>query len=88
MGKRTQNYRATLGHKINHSFKVDELNCRFEAYHHARFGLIHAVRSGRLIKKNEELLSHYNLPYEQSPPWYQELWRKGMFRDFAFLLFC
>ena len=77
MGKSINKYRATFGHKINHSFKTDKINCRFEAFHHARFGLVHSVRSTKLVKKDEELLCHYNFQYEMSPPWYQELWRKG-----------
>ena len=75
MGKHLQRYRATLGHKINHSFFKS--NCRFEIFHHARFGLVHAVKSTESVKKDEEILCHYNWPYDSSSPWYQELWRKG-----------
>ena len=49
----------------------------FIPYHHARFGLINAIKSTRDIEKGEELLCHYNIPYDISPSWYQEKWRKG-----------
>ena len=75
IGRDLQKYRATLGHKINHSFL--EPNCIFIPYHHARFGLINAIKSTRDIEKGEELLCHYNIPYDISPSWYQEKWRKG-----------
>ena len=79
IGKHLHQYRATLGHKINHSFYGTN-NCRFEVFNHARFGLIHAVKSTWQIKKDEELLCPYNLPYDISAPWYQELWRQGLFQ--------
>ena len=77
MGKHLHQYRATLGHKINHNF-YGTINCRFEPFYHARFGLIHAVKSTRRIKKDEEILCPYNLPYDIGAPWYQELWRQGL----------
>ena len=49
----------------------------FIPYHHARFGQINAIKSTRDIEKGEELLCHYNIPYDISPSWYQEKWRKG-----------
>jgi len=76
MGESLQRYRATLGHKINHSFYGS--NCRFEIFYHARFGFVHAVKSTQPIKKDSEILCHYNLPYDGSPHWYQEMWRKGL----------
>jgi len=76
MGESLQRYRATLGHKINHSFYGS--NCRFEIFYHARFGFVHAVKSTQPIRKDSEILCHYNLPYDGSPHWYQEMWRKGL----------
>ncbi len=82
MGKDLNKYRATLAHKINHSFNH---NCRFEVVHHARFGLIPAVRTVQPVKKDDELLCHYNMPYDMSAPWYQELWRRGVIQKLFYI---
>ena len=75
MGRDLDKYRATLAHKINHSFLF--YNCIFENVDHPRFGLIPAARTITLVKKDEELLCHYQFPYDIASPWYQEMWRKG-----------
>ena len=66
-------YKATLAHKINLHFL--EYNCVFVASHHPRFGLIGAAKSVSEIKAGQEILGRYNLKFNESPPYYQEMWR-------------
>ena len=73
LGKDTGKYRATLGHKINHSFQKQ--NCKFHSLDHPRFGLIPAARSISTIPEGEEIFCSYELKYDEGDPWYQELWR-------------
>ncbi len=49
-------YRATLAHKINHSFFP---NARFADFAHPRFGRILCVKTTRRVRKGEELTCNY-----------------------------
>lgn len=72
LGDDLSSYKATLGHKINHSFLA---NCGFVATNHPRFGMIAAAKSFYEIKRGEEILCNYNLQFHEADPWYQEMWR-------------
>jgi histone-lysine N-methyltransferase SETD7 len=50
-------YRATLGHKVNHSFL--RANCAFNAIFHPRYGLVRGLEATKDIRKGEELLTDY-----------------------------
>ena len=70
-------YRATLGHKINHSFK--KTNCKLGHAIHPRFGPIRAFFATKDIKKGEELLWNYS--YSQNalvPMWYARAYENEM----------
>jgi hypothetical protein len=68
-GRDTGVYRATLGHKINHSF--ESWNCMFHVMDHPRFGTIPAARTTVRVDKDRELLCHYQWEYHEGGPWYQ-----------------
>ena len=51
------NYRATLAHKANHSFR--RFNSKFISVIHPRHGPIAAIQSLRRINKGEEILVNY-----------------------------
>lgn len=71
-------YRATLGHKLNHSFKP---NCEYGGILDSpRFGLVRAFYTNRDIKKDEELFIAYGYPVETGPLWYRELYNKSVAR--------
>ena len=64
-----ERYRATLGYKINHSFKKS--NTKFGHAIHPRFGPIIVVIATRNIKKGEELLVDYSYSVDgYIPSWY------------------
>ena len=66
-------YRATLGHKVNHS---NASNCEWDLMEHPRFGLIRAIISRGEIKKDEEILINYHMNLADSPEWYRKVWLK------------
>ncbi|XP_023324584.1 histone-lysine N-methyltransferase SETD7 [Eurytemora carolleeae] len=66
-----ENYSASLGHKVNHSFKP---NCRFSTIFHPRWGRIRAITSISPILKDEELFVNYGYDLNRSPLWFKELW--------------
>ena len=66
----TQNYRATLGHKINHNF---DYNCTEWFFQHPRHGLIPCITAVRDIEEGEELFLHYGYDPRNCPGWYQQL---------------
>ena len=70
------NYRATLGHKVNHSFRY--ANTAYKSAFHPRFGYIKSLLATETINKGEELLVDYG--YERNngniPPWFSELYLK------------
>lgn len=65
------NYRATLGHKVNHSFNN---NAWFGHIWHPRFGLIMSVVANRDILAGEEVFVCYNYMIAKAPEWYRLLW--------------
>ena len=76
IGKQTDVYLRTLGHKINHAF-ANKANCEFESIHHSIFGYIPTAKTTRNVLKDEEMLCAYELPYHAGPKWYKEQWREG-----------
>ena len=70
-------YRATLGHKVNHSFK--KANMEFGSAIHPRFGPIRTVVAKRMIKRGEEILCDYEYPKDSSiPKWYAHVYEQEM----------
>lgn len=69
-------YCATLGHKVNHSFTP---NCVCDFFEHPRFGPIMAMQTIKAVKKNEELTINYGYgpmvigEEFDVPPWYREI---------------
>jgi len=64
-----ENYRATLGHKMNHCF---DYNCTEWFFAHPRHGVIPCVTSLRNIKAGEEFFLHYGYDPLNCPSWYKE----------------
>ena len=72
-----ENYRATLGHKVCHTFDKDTLNVKFKNYYHPHFGSIIALVSTRDILTEEEILVNYNYKnIKRAPEWYKDLWKR------------
>eukprot|EP00094_Tigriopus_californicus_P012910 TCALIF_12483-PA protein Name:"Similar to SETD7 Histone-lysine N-methyltransferase SETD7 (Homo sapiens)" AED:0.33 eAED:0.34 QI:0/0/0/0.66/0/0.33/3/0/235 len=69
-------YRATLGHKVNHSFH--QTNAEFIMSYHPRFGWIRALRATKRVSRGQEILVDYGYPIddEQSPAWYLEAYHR------------
>ena len=70
------NYHASLGHKINHSFKP---NCKWDVIHHPVFGRIPKIITLCEVEPETELTCHYMIDMneaEKSPrlKWYVEAW--------------
>ncbi len=82
LGSNITKYRATLAHKINHSF--NHWNCLFHSLDHPRFGLIPAARVVDNVPEGRELLCMYEYEYHLAAPWYQELWRRDIDSDFIY----
>jgi hypothetical protein len=65
---RISKYRATLGHKANHSFMP---NSEFTQLFHPKFGEINEVIALRDIEEDEEIVTDYNYEFHQATPkWY------------------
>ncbi len=62
-------YKASLGHKLNHSFRA---NCEEWFFEHPRFGLIPCERTTRDVLAGEELFLDYEYDPYNCPPWFQE----------------
>ena len=75
VGRDTSLYRASLGHKVNHSFRP---NCRYRRMQHPRWGEIVAIFSSRDIRAGEELLCNYGYEVDKYlvPAWYRDLWQR------------
>ena len=73
-------YRASLGHKINHSFNPSTHFCYTE---HPRFGSIKGIRTLRRVAKGEELSINYGYSgYSvHMPGWYKLLNQENKDRD-------
>ena len=75
VGRDTSLYQASLGHKVNHSFRP---NCRYRRMQHPRWGEIMGIFSSRDIKAGEELLCNYGYEVDKYlvPAWYRDLWQR------------
>jgi len=62
-----ENYCATLGHKVNHSFVY---NCTEWFFKHPRHDLIPCTKAIRDIQEGEELFLHYGYDPRNCPSWY------------------
>lgn len=73
VGRDTGLYRASLGHKVNHSFTP---NCRYRQMQHPRWGEIVGIFTTRLVKENEEFLCNYGYDIDTHlvPDWYRAAW--------------
>ena len=69
-------FRATLGHKVNHSFIKD--NVRFGNVFHPRFGIIPCLTATKDIFKDEQLWVNYGYGNHSMdvPHWYIETYEK------------
>ena len=68
-------YRATLGHKVNHSFKKP--NTEFGNAIHPRFGPIRTIVATENIKRGEEILCDYAYSEESAIPiWYGKAYKE------------
>ena len=68
-------YRATLGHKMNHSFKFAK--AQMSHAFHPRFGDVRAYYANSNITKGEEIFVNYG--YKKGgtvPQWYTLLYEK------------
>ena len=70
------NYRATRGHKINHSFAP---NCKWDTVRHPVFGRIPRIVTLKRVEVGEELTCHYMIDMTEavkvdSMAWYVEQW--------------
>ena len=74
------NYRATLGHKVNHSFKYQKT--AYGKAFHPRFGNIRSVYATADIKRGEEILINYGYRVGATvPQWVSDLYRQEMGKD-------
>ena len=74
------NYRATLGHKLNHSFK--ESKVIWGHAFHPRFGHIRSVVAKQIIKRNEEIVINYGYRVgTKVPKWYSNLYLEEAGKD-------
>lgn len=69
----SDNYVATLGHKMNHSFTP---NCEFSDLIHPVFGYIPCTMATKAVKKGEELFVHYHYVLNDCPQWYEDLYNQ------------
>ena len=77
------NFRSTLGHKVNHSFKFSKSG--FGHAFHPRFGNIRSIVAISNITKGEEILIDYG--YTQGvivPNWYSALYLKEMGKHWVY----
>lgn len=71
-------FRASLGHKVNHSFL--KANVEYDYVYHPRFGFIMSVVAIRDIERHEELATNYG--YEcgthtaNLPQWYKDAYQR------------
>ena len=71
MFRSTENYCATVAHKINHSFNP---NCNFSKFIHPMFGPIPCVITSKHVTAGEELFTYYKYLLSDCPEWYSSLW--------------
>ena len=73
----TTNYRATLGHKVNHDFI--KAKSTYNWAKHPRFGWIRTVVAIEDIYKDEEIFINYHYPIKAAfnvPGWYKKLYEE------------
>lgn len=63
------NYKASLGHKLNHSFRA---NCEEWFFEHPRFGLIPCERTKVDVKEGQELFLDYEYDPYNCPEWFSQ----------------
>lgn len=63
---KTNKYKASLGHKVCHSFTP---NCEFDNFDHPRFGPIKCIATVRPILRDEELTINYDYVLSVAPAW-------------------
>ncbi len=66
-------YNATLGHKLNHSFRA---NARTMPFDSPRFGLVQGIFTTRDVKRGEELFINYGYRPGKAPDWYRQLYNE------------
>eukprot|EP00095_Tigriopus_kingsejongensis_P003382 maker-scaffold153_size302544-snap-gene-2.26 protein:Tk03382 transcript:maker-scaffold153_size302544-snap-gene-2.26-mRNA-1 annotation:"hypothetical protein BRAFLDRAFT_120570" len=69
----TEQYQATLGHKVNHKFVPTTAYMYIDS---ARFGMVNALITTQDIKKNDEYFANYGYGIKLDLPWFQELYKK------------
>ena len=70
-----EEYNATLGHFVNHSFKKP--NARIDHATHPRFGPIRSIVALRKIMVGEEILCNYGyMENSVVPTWYAKEYKK------------
>lgn len=74
----TDKYRATLGHKINHSFRP---NCKWDTCQHPVFGRIPRIVTLKDIQPGQELSCHYMIDLNEAcqkeeMTWYMKAWEE------------
>ena len=76
------NYRATLGHKLNHSFINDKT--KWGRVFHPRFGHIRSVVAKYDIKRGEEIIINYGYRIgTKVPKWTKDLYMKETGKDWG-----
>ena len=74
-------YRATLGHKVNHSFK--KMNAAFGSAIHPRFGPIRTLFAIKDIIKGEELFVDYAYGKQYALPiWFRQAYKEEYGKPF------
>ena len=74
------NFRSTLGHKVNHSFKY--ANTAFGKVFHPRFGNIKCLYTKADITKGEEILVNYGFWVGTIvPSWVSDVYVKEMGKE-------
>jgi len=71
MYQSSEDYTATLAHKVNHSFIT---NCEFTNFCHPCYGLLPAIVTTTDVAKDEELFTNYSLDMKEAPEWYLSCW--------------
>eukprot|EP00092_Neocalanus_flemingeri_P005708 GFUD01006148.1.p1 GENE.GFUD01006148.1~~GFUD01006148.1.p1 ORF type:complete len:499 (+),score=146.27 GFUD01006148.1:42-1538(+) len=69
-----QDYKASLGHKVNHSWQP---NCQYAKFYHPVFGhTALGIRTIRQVARGEELSTNYRYDVDACPEWYYRLYNE------------
>ena len=77
-----KDFRAILGHKVNHAFEGHGASSLFSYAYHARFGYTITVLSTTKISKNQQVYVDYKYPDSEEsddvtvPKWYAAEYEK------------